>query len=257
MNKSGIAKIIKNLQVVTRKYQPEILTGIGIAGMITTTIMAVKATPKALDKIEEIKDEHKKDVDKKEYCKEIIVKVAPIYIPATIICGLSVSCLIGASSVNFKRNAALATAYTLSESALKEYQDKVVETIGPKKEEIIRSAVAKDTFEKEPVSSKEVYITEKGETLFYEPLSGRYFKSDIDSLRKMENELNRRMRDENYITLNEFYYEIGLPGTELGEIMEWDIDRGYIDLDFVPNKTPDDKPCFMVSHRVRPDYRYK
>ena len=115
MNKSGIAKIIKNLQVVTRKYQPEILTGIGIAGMITTTIMAVKATPKALDKIEEIKDEHKKDVDKKEYCKEIIVKVAPIYIPATIICGLSVSCLIGASSVNFKRNAALATAYTLSE----------------------------------------------------------------------------------------------------------------------------------------------
>ena len=257
MDTTGINKIIKNIRVATRKYQPEILTGIGIAGMITTTIMAVKATPKALDLMSDVKEKHEKDADKKEYCKDVLLKVAPVYIPATIIGGLSISCLIGASSVNFKRNAALATAYTLSESALKEYQDKVVETIGTKKEEAIRSAVAKDRFEKEPVSSKEVYITEKGETLFLEPLSGRYFKSDIDSLKKIENELNRRMRDENYITLNEFYYEIGLPGTELGEIMEWNIDRGYIDLDFIPNKTPDDKPCFMVSHSVRPDYRYK
>lgn len=257
MDKSGVSKIIRNVQVATQKYQPEILTGIGIAGMITATIMAVKATPKALDLMEDVKDKHSEDTDKKAYCKDVLLKVAPVYIPATIVSGLSISCLIGASSVNFKRNAALATAYTLSESALKEYQDKVVETIGPKKEEVIRSAVAKDRFEKEPVSSKEVYITEKGETLFFEPLSGRYFKSDIDTLKKIENELNRRMRDENYITLNEFYYEIGLPGTELGEIMEWNIDRGYIDLDFIPNKTPDDKPCFMVSHSMRPDYRYK
>lgn len=257
MAKLNLAQIVKDVRVSARKHQPEILTGIGVAGMISTVIMAVKATPKALDRMEEVKEIHAEDTDKKAFCKDVLLKVAPVYIPAAVIGGLSISCLVGASSVNYRRNAALATAYTLSESALKEYQEKVVETIGSKKEEAIRASIAKDRYEKEPITSREVYITEKGKTTFYDPLSGRYFESDIDALKKIENELNRRMRDENEISLNEFYYEVGLPGTELGEIMGWSIERGYIDLEFIPEKTPDDRPCFMVGHNLRPDYRYK
>lgn len=57
MDKKTIAATIRNMQTAVKKHSPEILTGIGIAGMITTTVLAVRATPKALILIEEKKDE--------------------------------------------------------------------------------------------------------------------------------------------------------------------------------------------------------
>ena len=55
MSKPNISTIMKGAQVWMSKHSPEILTGLGIAGMITTTILAVRATPKAIKKIEEKK----------------------------------------------------------------------------------------------------------------------------------------------------------------------------------------------------------
>lgn len=253
MKKTKLSSISKGIRGVITKHSPEILTGIGIAGMITTTIMAVRATPKALILIEEKKEEI--DVDKLTPI-ELIKTTWTCYIPAAITGGLSVICLIGASSVNARRNAALATAYTLSESALKEYQEKVIETIGEKKEKSVRDAIAKDRIDENPVSSREVIITEKGNTLCYDSISGRYFKSDIDKLKKAENELNRRMRDEMYISLNEFYYEIGLNPTSIGDDIGWNIDRGYIELNFSSQLTDDGNPCLVIDYQVAPRYEY-
>ena len=176
MPKQSLASIAKGVRTAMKKHSPEILTGIGIAGMITTTVMAVKATPKALILLEEKKDEL--DTDRLEP-KDIIKTAWPCYIPAAVVGSISVFCLIGASSTNLRRNAALATAYTLSESTLKEYQEKVVETIGEKKEQSIRDSVSKDKMVKNPV--REVILTESGgNTICYDVLSGRYFKSDRD-----------------------------------------------------------------------------
>ena len=125
MNKLNLSKIVKGVQVGLTKHSSEILTGIGIAGMITTTILAVKATPKALGLIEESKKEW--GVDELSPIDTIKVAWKP-YIPAMATGVASVACLIGASSVNMKRNAALATAYKLSETAFSEYKEKVVET---------------------------------------------------------------------------------------------------------------------------------
>ena len=253
MKKPKLSSISKGIRGVITKHSPEILTGIGIAGMITTTIMAVRATPKALILIEERKEEI--DVDKLTPI-ELIKTTWKCYIPAAITGGLSIICLIGASSVNARRNTALATAYTLSESALKEYQEKVIETIGEKKEQTVRDAIAKDRIDKNPVSSREVIITEKGNTLCYDTISGRYFKSDIDKLKKAENELNRRMRDEMYISLNEFYYEIGLNSISIGDDLGWNIDRGYIELNFSSQLSDDGNPCLVIDYQVAPRYEY-
>lgn len=253
MKKPKLSSISKGIRGAITKHSPEILTGIGIAGMITTTIMAVRATPKALILIEERKEEI--DVDKLTPI-ELIKTTWTCYIPAAITGGLSIICLIGASSVNARRNAALATAYTLSESALKEYQEKVIETIGEKKEQTVRDAIAKDRIDKNPVSSREVIITEKGNTLCYDAISGRYFKSDIDKIKKVENELNRRMRDEMYISLNEFYYEIGLNPISIGDDIGWNIDRGYIELNFSSQLSDDGNPCLVIDYQVTPRYGY-
>jgi len=254
MKKTKLSSISKGIRVAITKHSPEILTGIGIAGMITTTIMAVRATPKAIKLIEEEKDRQNKESLKP---LDVIKTTWKCYIPAAITGGLSIVCLIGASSVNARRNAALATAYTLSESALKEYQEKVIETIGEKKEQTVRDAIAKDKIDRDPVSSKEVIITEKGNTLCYDSISGRYFKSDIDKLKKVENELNRRMRDEMYISLNEFYYEIGLNPTSIGDDIGWNIDRGYIELNFSSQLTDDGNPCLIIDYQVTPRYDYR
>lgn len=254
MRKINLSKVLKTVQNATKKHTPEILTGIGIAGLIGAGVMAVRATPKALMLMEEKKYEE----DVEELTKREIVKTTwTCYVPSVIVGGMSVCCLIGASSVNFRRNAALATAYSLSESALKEYQEKVVEAIGEKKEQDIRDSVVKDKIDKLPVTNREVFLTEKGNTLCLDLMSKRYFRTDIDMLKKAVNELNRRMRDEMFISLNEFYYEIGLEGTKLGDNLGWNIDRGYIDLDFSCQLANDETPCLVIDYQVAPEYDYR
>lgn len=253
MGKPNLASIAKSVRTAMKKHSPEILTGIGIAGMITTTIMAVRATPKALILIGDKKDELGTD----ELTKMEMVKAAwPCYIPSALVGTASVLCLIGASSTNMRRNTALATAYTLSETTLKEYQEKVVETIGEKKERDIREQVAKEKMIKNPV--REVILTERGgNTICYDVISGRYFKSDRDTINRIVNELNRQMRDEMYVSLNDFYYELGLDGTKLGDDLGWNIDKGYIDINYSSHLDANGTPCLVIDYQVAPVYDYR
>ena len=254
MSKFNLSQIAKSTQAAIRKHSPEILMGLGIAGMITTTVMAVQATPKALRRI----DAKKEELDTSKLTPlETIKATWTCYIPAALVGGLSVGCLLGSNSVNLKRNAALATAYTLSESALREYQDKVVETIGEKKEQIVRDALAKDTVEKNPVTNREVIVTDRGNVLCLDVLSKRYFQSNQDLLSKAVNDLNRRMRDENYISMNDYFIEIGLEETDIGDEFGWNIDRGYIELAFSSQIATDGRPCLVVGHYNRPNYEYR
>lgn len=253
MSKPNLAKAFKSVRLAVTKHSPEILTGIGIAGMITTTVLAVKATPKAVRLIEEAEYEKQETLTPVE-----TVKTAwKCYIPAVAIGATSIACLIGASSVSVRRNAALATAYQLSTTALNEYKEKVVETIGEKQEKVVRDNLEKDRIEKNPVSKAEVIITDKGNTLCFEALSGRYFKSDIDRIRKAENELNKRMLSDMYISLNEFYDEIGIDHTGIGDEIGWNINKtGMIDLYFSSQIADDDTPCIVVNFNTAPEYGY-
>lgn len=254
MDTKTVKTMARNLGKTVSKHSPEILTGIGIAGMITTTVMAVRATPKALALVEDKKKELSGD---ELTAKEVVIVTWKCYIPSAVIGTVSVCCLIGANSVNIRRRAALATAYSLSESALREYQEKVVEAIGEKKEQAVRDAVAKDKVDKNPVNSREVIITEKGNALCLDYVSGRYFRSDIDTIKKAVNELNRRMRDEMYISLNDFYYEIGLPLNGIGDDLGWNIDNGYIEPSFSSQLAEDGTPCLVIAYLVEPRYDFR
>ena len=255
MNKSGLKRTIKSVERVLTKYSPGILTGIGITGMIGATFMAVKATPKALYLIETKKEESKME---ELTSVETIKTCWKCYIPAALTTVVSAACLIGASTVSAKRNAALATAYSISEAALREYQEKVVEVIGEKKEKAVRDAVAKDQIERDPVTKSEVVIIDSNSnTLCYEPLSGRYFKSTIDKIKKAEIKLDRQMIQEMYVSLNDFYWEIGLDGTDLGDKMGWNLSKGYMDLSFSSQLADDGTPCAVIVYGIPPVYDYQ
>lgn len=247
---SALINTVRNSVV---KHSPEILTGIGIAGMLTSTIFAVANTPKALRLLEKAKEE--RDGEKLTPV-EVVKTTWKCYIPSAAMSLAGIGCLVAANSVHLRRNAAITMAYTLSESALHEYRAKVVETMGEKKDEEVRDAIAKDKVAKTPISSSEVYITEKGNTLFLDPLSGRYFKSDIEKIKGILNDLNYRMLTENYISLNDFYYEIGLSSVDSGYDVGWKIEKGYIKIRFSAQLTEDDQPCVVLDYDVPPYHGY-
>ena len=252
MTKADVTNMFHNLGRTIEKHSPEILTGIGIAGMVTTTVLAVKATPKAIKLLEKERKRRNEELT----AVDVVKTTWKCYIPAVVTGATSVACLIGASSVNMKRNAALATAYSISHTALTEYQEKVIETIGEKKERAVRDKIAEDRVKNNPVSNNSVIMTERGNTLCYDAMSGRYFRSDIDKIKKAENFLNNRLINEMYFSLNEFYEELGLEPTRLGDELGWNMSDGLIEIFFRSQIADDGNPCIVVDYNIAPKYDY-
>ena len=262
-------KLLSNLKVFGGKVgnyinsnSPTILTGMACAGLVTTAIFAVQATPKAIAIIEEEAYLRRKKCEEgQEPDKLTALEVAMLtwkeFTPAIIMGGVTIACIVGANSINTRRNAALAGMYTITEKTLKEYKDKVIETVGEKKEQEIRDEVNKSKVEKNPVDPNKVIFTGKGNTLCLEPITGRYFRSDIESIRKAENRLNHEMLEgSNVASLNDLAYELGLPSTKLGDDIGWHINDGMIAFDFTSALTPDGEPCLVLDHRTEPRCSY-
>lgn len=248
-----ITNFIKSTKNFLGKHSPEILVGIGVTGMLTSTVLAVKATPKALALIKDA--EYERDVPKLTAIETVKVAWKP-YLPAALLSVASISCIIGASAVNAKRNAALATAYAISERTLLTYRDKVIETIGEKKEKEIKEKIAQDEVDNKPVSNSQVIITSKGNTLCMDSITRRYFRSDLDKVKKVVNELNRQMITQNYVSLNEFYYAIGMDGIKNGSLLGWNVSDGFIELDYSTTLAENDEPCIVIDFETAPYYDF-
>lgn len=245
---------IRSIKSTIVEHSPEILTGVGIAGMIATTIVAVKATPKAMQLIEEKKEEL--ECDKLPFT-ETVKATWKCYLPAAITCATSTVCLIGASSVSARRNAALVTAYNISRTALSEYQEKVVEEVGEEKERVIREKVVQEKIDNNPVNHNEVIIAGKDTELFYDAMFGRYFKSDRNTVIAAMNEINRRLvAGDMYASLNEFYMELGMPGVDIGDYLGWNIDDRDLEVEMHGHIADDGRPCVAIGYSVAPHYRY-
>lgn len=251
MNTQGIQKVAQTMGGAIAKNSPTILTGLSVAGLIATTVMAVKATPKAIQLLEEKQLKEYKDPMTK---KEIIKETWRCYAPAAAMGLVTVGCIVGANSINLRRNAALASVYSISEAALKEYQAKVVETIGRDREKAIKDEIKQEKLVRNPVSKNEVIITGKGDTLCYDAQTGRYFKSDMETIKSVMNSLSRRLMSDMFISLNDVYSELGLEGTKLGDLVGWHVDNGLIDPDFGTQLAEDGRPCLVLDFEVEPKY---
>lgn len=256
MNKKLVTKTFKNIRTFASKHSPEILTGVGIAAMISTTVLAVKATPKALKEIEKKKQEVNKD---KLTPVETVKATWKCYIPAATTGAFSIACLIGANTVNAKRNAALATALKLSETAFIEYRDKVVEEVGEEKEKVIREKANTERINQQLMfHDNGIVHTGDGNTLFFEPISKTVFKSSKVRIREVVNELNWTMTygNEPYVSLSDFYDAIKIPEYALGNELGWRTDKGLIDISFDLAETNAGEPCFSLNFLVPPEWDF-
>ena len=251
-----ISKLVKNLGGTISKNSPAILTGLGCAGVVTTAIFSHQAGLKARDICDEEYIAMESEIRSWEGFKKVVKYTWRCYVAPAGLCLGSIACILGSNRVAYRRCAAIATAYSLTETAFREYKDKVIEQIGKGKEQKVRDEISKDHLINDPPSHSEVIITGKGEMLCYDTLSGRYFKSDIEKIRKTINELNYTLMNDVFLSLNELYDELGLTRIEMGHMLGWDVANGLIEVSFSTQLTDDDQPCIVLNYIVQPRYMY-
>lgn len=179
--------------------------------------------------------------------KEKAKIVWKLYIPAGISGALTVGCIIGASKANGRRTTAAVTAYSLTERAFSEYREKVVEQIGKGKEQTIRDDLAQERVSKNPQGSKEVVIVGTGHILCCELFTHRYFRSDMETLRKAQNDINVRVVNDIYVSLDEFYELVGLSNTSNSNNLGWDSNK-LMELIFSTVLAEGGEPCLAFEY---------
>lgn len=240
------AKFIRLCAGKAVKHSPKILTVLSVAGVASTAKLASDAGVKSNAVIIDLRNQNP-EVTK----KELIKAVFPIYIPTILMGGATIGCMIGATAVASKRNAVLASLYSATDLALKQYQEKTFALDDGKTDKRVRDAVAKDLVESHPVHGSEVIVTGKGKSLCYDSLSGRYFESDIDTIKRAVNRINRAIISEMWITLNQFYDELGLTPVLLGERIGWNVDN-MLELKFSSQIASDGRPCIVLGYYTEP-----
>jgi hypothetical protein len=241
--------IMKALKLL-KKNSPEILTALGVAGVVTTSYLASKASFKASEMIaddilkneEENPDEHQFRTRKDDF--KLVWKK---YIPPAIAGAATIGCIIGASKASNHRTAAAVAAWSISEKAFTDYKEKVVEQLGKGKDRKVRDELAQDHVLNNPVGSREVLITGRGDNLCCELLTRRYFKSDIEELRKSQNIINADINNNLYVTLDDFYDLIGLSHTSVSDKLGWDSGK-LMELVFTTTLSEDGVPCLAFEY---------
>lgn len=249
-----INKLLTNVLGFAKEYSPEILIGTGVVGMMTSTVLAVRATPKALSLMED----HKSDIGVTYLTRKEIVELTwKQYIPAAGIGIVSAACIVLGTTKNVKRNAALATVYALSENTLKEYQRKTKEIIGEEKAKEIDTEVAKARCKEVPViveDNDSAYITYTGygDTLIYDTFSGRYFRSTATAVERAVNQVNKHIFNDYLMTVNDFYNEINVPTIGAGNLIGWKSDKDMMEISFDSDVDTNGNPYLVLTYVTRP-----
>jgi hypothetical protein len=236
-------QVVGRVEKVLRTNSPAILTALGVSGTITTAYLAGKASFRAAEAIQK---EALVITNEPKNRKKDIKLVWKSYIPTAVSGAVTITCIICATRIGMKRTAAITAAYSLSEKAFSEYRDKVIDKVGERKEQQVRDDIAQDKV-RANAPSREVVLSGSGHILCCELYTGRYFNSDMESLRKAQNDLNARLVNHVYATLDDFYYMIGLPQTSSSGNIGWNSDK-LMELRFSTVLTDDGRPCLAFEY---------
>ena len=212
-------KPLNTLKMFVKKNGPTILTCIGSIGVVVTSVMAIKATPKAMVLLEDARAEKGDDLTKFEK----VMVAGPAYIPTIIVGASTIACVFGANILNQRQQAALMSAYALLDSTYKEYQSKVVDLYSEEADSRVKKEIAKDKY----LGDDKLV---DNDVLFYDEFSGRYFESTNAKVLEAEYETNKKISDHGGVCLNDFYRALGLEPTRYGDRLGWSVND--LSLDF-------------------------
>lgn len=245
--------LARRLGKLASANSPAILTAVGVTGTLTTAYLTGKATLKAAEIIAEEKSAHDEETCPKLFTLKGQIELTwKEYIPAAGSLVLTIACIVAANRIGANRLAAVATAYSIAEKATVRYKDKVIETVGKKKEEVIRTAIAQDEVSRHPIGSETVYVEGGGPDIFRDAWSGRYFNSTVERIDRAVNHVNHKINTEYSATLSDLYDLLGLEHTQESDYIGWNTDR-LLDITYNWTSTPDERPCGVVWFNAEPN----
>lgn len=201
---------MKKTEVFLRKNSSTILTVVSASGVLATTVMAVKATPKAL----ELLDGAKKEKGDELTIAETVKAAWKPYIPAAITGLSTIACIFGANHLSTRNQASLMSAYAVLDSSFREYREKTKELYEEKADKNIRNEVVKMKYDKNMVLDDE-------KELFFDFVSMRYFESTFDEVLRAERVFNENLMMSGFACLNEYYDILGIPRVDYGYQLGW------------------------------------
>jgi hypothetical protein len=266
----GLAQRLHYVKFLLNEHSPTILTGVGVVGTVSTAYLTGRATVKAVKIIEENSKEYDPEynpVTAETYYEPHKIELSTTrkirlvwksYIPPVGMGATTISAIILANKISSKRIAALGVAAGLSERALQEYKDKVLEKIGKSQDTAVHDEIAQDRVNQHPVNSREVILAGTGEVLCFDMSSGRYFQSTVEEIKRAENKINFNLVHYMHASLSEFYDEIGLPPTSYSDTVGWNLNN-KIDVRISAVVSSDNRPCLAIDFANPPytDYDKK
>lgn len=240
-------KIINKVKFNVVKHSPEILMGLGIAGVITSTVLACRSTLKVqeildykeenMNNIKEVLAEGREDYTEEDARKDktiimttTAIRLMKLYIPSVIIGAGSIACLLESHNVMRNRNAGLAAALAATTESFKQYRERVTEKYGDEVDKEMRYGIKKEKKEKDGKKTKEEIVVGCDE----KELSGyaRYFNENninwsddpqfnLMFLRQNQNWANDKLISQGYLYLNDVYEALGFPKSKAGQVVGW------------------------------------
>lgn len=234
-----------------------ILTGVGAAGTVLTAALAGRAAYRtgmdastqyheALRELEVAGDGDRLPAELLS-TKHIISTYWREFIPPAIVGVMSVTAIIAANRVGARKQAALVAAFKLTDELRTEYRDKVIETLGKKKEEEMNGELVKDRIERIPAS--QIIVLGGSEFTFYDAFSGRAFQTDMESIKQAVNKINYAVNNYGWASLTDFYKEIGISGTTVSDEFGWQQDE-LLDPSFTYVGLNDGRPACQIEFNM-------
>lgn len=246
-----------------KKHSPEILLVTGITGVVTSAVMACKATTKVDDIVEESKNtidlihegmetgnirgvEYTEEDGKKDLSIVYVrtgVKFAKLYGPSVLLGLTSIGCILASNNIIHKRNVALSAAYTAIDRSFKGYRSRVIERFGEnmdrelryniKTQEVKETVVDEETGKKKTVKSTVSVVdpnTHSDYAKFFDEYCAGWTKDaeyNLLFLRQQQNYANELLKSRGHLFLNEVYDMLGIDRTKAGNIVGWVYDEEH------------------------------
>lgn len=248
--KNAVTSKVARQILLSKKNSPTIMFAGGVVGVVTTTVLACKATLKLEDILDESSDLHEKamglnhpdysDADRQKDHRIIkvqtAVKVVKLYSPAIAVGALSIAALTGSHIVLNKRNAAVMAAYSALDKGFNEYRARVRDELGNDKDREFRygsetrtELVADENGEAQTITYKAVppgipsiyakFFDEFSSSWSREPEYNHIF------LNCQQNYANDLLHARGHVFLNEVYDRLGLPRTKAGAVVGWVVSK--------------------------------
>lgn len=237
-----------------QRSSPTILTVLGIAGVVGTTVMSIKATPKAMKLIKAKKDELNTD---KLTPTELVQTTWKCYIPTALIGSGTIACIIGIGVMDKRNQAALTSAYAMLNESYKQYRQEAKKVYGEDADNKIHAEMAKDAMVADGCWGYQVYNMdmdpESEQKLFYDLTSKKYFTTTMAAVLNAQYHVNRNLALRGDCSLNEYLSFLGIDEVDKGDEIGWDInymieemDSYWLDFDNQKTTLEDGLECITI-----------